>query len=327
MTVEQRKVVDQTVHWLIDALERASGARLAVGDVKGHAVVLFTTRNARPELSKRLKLREHFDAYAIETTPEQLTLIGANVYALRHAVAHVLRELGFRYYSPSPRWHIVPAFPHVRVDVHGSEAPDIATRSIWYAYGQPDKTLSENYRRVGLRQSPVASAADADGSQGYGNIIQRNQAEFAKHPEYYALNADGDREKKVPQASKFCFSNPGLKELVARDRIRLLEENRKANPLAYMVSVDPSDGQGTCHCEDCKALGTTTDRVFHLANHVARKLREKHPDAWVGLYAYSSHRLPPTIAVEPNVYVQVALGFNQTEFTLPELVEAAGQRR
>lgn len=110
-------------------------------------------------------------------------------------------------------------------------------------------------------------------------------------------------------------------ELVARDRIKLLEENRKVNPLSYMVSVDPSDGQGTCHCEKCKALGTTTDRVFHLANHVARRIREKHPEAWVGLYAYSSHRLPPTIAVEPNVYVQVALGFNQTEFTLPELVE------
>jgi hypothetical protein len=39
------------------------------------------------------------------------------------------------------------------------------------------------------------------------------------------------------------------------------------------------------------------------------------------LYAYSSHRLPPTIDLEPNIYVQVAMGFNRTEYTLPELVE------
>ena len=88
-----------------------------------------------------------------------------------------------------------------------------------------------------------------------------------------------------------------------------------------MVSVDPSDGEGTCHCPECAKLGTTTDRVLHLANFVARKLREKHPEAWVGLYAYSTHRLPPTIAVEPNVYVQVAMGFNRTQYTLAELVE------
>ena len=61
--------------------------------------------------------------------------------------------------------------------------------------------------------------------------------------------------------------------------------------------------------------------MLHLANYVARELREKHPEAWVGLYAYSTHRLPPTIAVEPNVYVQVAMGFNRTQYTLAELVE------
>ncbi len=88
-----------------------------------------------------------------------------------------------------------------------------------------------------------------------------------------------------------------------------------------MVSMDPSDGQGTCHCESCKKLGTTTDRVFHLANAVARQLNRDDPRGWVGLYAYSSHRLSPTIDVEPNVRVQVALGFNRTQFSLPELVE------
>nr|MDQ3625008.1 DUF4838 domain-containing protein [Verrucomicrobiota bacterium] len=127
--------------------------------------------------------------------------------------------------------------------------------------------------------------------------------------------------KRAANARKFCYSNPELEELVAQDRIKLLGEMRKTSPLEYMVSVDPSDGQGTCHCPECQKLGSTTDRVFHLANYVARNLRTVYLEAWVGLYAYSNHRLPANIALEPNVYVQVALAFNRTQYSLPELVE------
>jgi hypothetical protein len=103
--------------------------------------------------------------------------------------------------------------------------------------------------------------------------------------------------------------------------MKLLEANKRINPASFMVSVDPSDGEGTCHCENCKKLGTATDRVMYLANETAKRLRTKNPKAWVGLYAYSSHRLPPNVEVEPNVYVQVAMGFNRTHYSLPELVE------
>jgi len=322
LTPDQQKVMDETTRWLVEAIEQASGARLPVGAGGNSPTVVLTTARAQPDLAKRVRLRaEHFDAYALQTTPERLTLLGANVYALRHAVAHVLRELGIRYYAPSPRWHIIPRLDEVRVDLNLTEAPALGTRKIWYAYGQPDKALSANYDRW-VMGNRLSGTALLNTGHSYGHIIGRNTAEFARHPEYFALLEDGTRDtKRVPNAQKFCTSNPGLLELVARDRIKLLEEMRKANPLAYMVSVDPSDGQGTCHCEKCQALGTTTDRVIHLANHVARQLRAVHPDAWVGLYAYSSHRLPPTIDVEPNVYVQVALAFNQTSYTLPELVE------
>ncbi|MCA9207328.1 MAG: DUF4838 domain-containing protein, partial [Planctomycetales bacterium] len=132
--------------------------------------------------------------------------------------------------------------------------------------------------------------------------------------------------QRSPNARKFCCSNPRLIELVAEDRRQLLETDRRSIPEAFMVSVDPSDGEGTCHCAECARLGTTTDRVFHLANEVAKRLRKDDPRAWVGLYAYSSHRMPPTIDVEPNVYVQVAMGFNRTPYSLPELVERWSQR-
>lgn len=322
LTAAQQKVLDETRQWLVDAIQTASGATLPAAQKSDGPRIVLATAAARPDVAKRLKLRtDHFDAYAIETTAVEVTLLGGNVYALRHAVAHVLRDLGFRYYAPAPKWHIVPTLVDVRIDLNVVEVPSISARKIWYAYGQHDKTLQANYERW-VAGNRLSSVTLINTGHSYGNIIGRNEAEFAKHPEYYALLENGQRDStRAVAARKFCFSNPGLKDLAARDRIRLLEETRKANPLAYMVSMDPSDGQGTCHCENCKALGTTTDRVIHLANHVARELKKAHPDGWVGVYAYSSHRLPPTIAMEPNVCVQVALGFNQTEFTLPELVE------
>lgn len=322
LTLAQKKIMDETTHWLVEAIEQASGAKLPIGAGGRGPALLLTTAQAQPELAKQVKLRvEEFDAYAIQTTPERVALVGANVYSLRHAVAHLLRELGFRYYAPSPRWHIIPTLDAVRVDLNVTAVPDIGTRKIWYAYGQPDKDLAANYDRW-VAGNRLSGTALLNTGHSYGHIIGRNEQEFAKHPEYFALLEDGTRDtKRTPIARKFCYSNPGLLDLVARDRIRLLEEQQKLNPLAYMVSVDPSDGQGTCSCEKCQALGSTTDRVIHLANHVARKLRAAHPEGWVGLYAYSSHRLPPNIEVEPNVYVQVALAFNQTQYTLPELVE------
>lgn len=323
LTKAQQLEVDETRQWLVDSLKAASGAVLPVAEkVAAGRTIVLATAATQPELARKLKLRtDRVEAYAIETSADRVTLLGANVYALRHAVAHVLRDLGFRYYAPSPKWHIVPALADVNININTSEAPEIGARKIWYAYGQPDKDLKANYDTWAMGNR-LSSVSLINTGHSYGNIIGRNEDELAKHPEYYALLEDGERDnKRAVAARKFCFSNPGLMDLCARDRIRLLEEQRKLNPMAYMVSMDPSDGQGTCHCEKCKALGTTTDRVFHLANHVAREIRKKYPETWVGLYAYSSHRLPPTIDVEPNVCVQVALGFNQTEFTLPELVE------
>jgi len=90
--------------------------------------------------------------------------------------------------------------------------------------------------------------------------------------------------------------------------------------------MDPSDGGGTCECADCAALGSTTDRVFSLANYVAHGLREAIPGAWVGLYAYSSHQMPPTIQLEPNIHVEVAMAFNDTGLTYDELIRQWGEK-
>ncbi len=309
--------------WLADCLKRASGATVTVSDNAGEATcVLIARADAYAKIAAKAGLRSKaYDAFCIVTEKKRLYILGNSEAAARHGVATLLRHLGYRWFAPSPQWHFVPSHKTITIDLNVVDEPKLAHRGIWYAYAGGDKELMENYRRWAVANRLSVASVMRTG-HSYGNIISRNKATFDKHPEYYALLPSGERDTKASiNARKFCFSNPGLIDLVVKDRIRLLEAYRRVNPAAYMVSVDPSDGQGTCHCDDCKKLGTTTDRVLHLANHVAKGLRKEHPDAWVGLYAYSTHRVPPTIPVEPNVYVQVAMGFNRTKYTLPELVE------
>lgn len=323
------QVLQDAADWLADSLRKSTGAELPVAEYSEEAAktpaIIIARAEAWPDLRKQAKLPPgNYDAYAIITRGQQVLILGNSEAAARNGVADLLRRHGFRWFAPSPKWHITPQLKSLSIDLNVTSAPKLIDRRIWYAYGMSGDDLAplmQNYTRWAIANRLSVHSLMRTG-HAYGNIVRRNEEEFAKHPEYYALLPDGTRDsQRAINARKFCFSNPGLIDLAARDRLRLLETDRKANPDAFMVSMDPSDGEGTCHCEECQALGTPSDRVFHLANEVARRLRKEHPEAWVGLYAYSSHRLPPTIDVEPNVYVQVAMGFNKTQYTLPELIE------
>lgn len=322
-------VLKDAASWLADSLQRASGAVVPIVDEvpEGATCLIIARTDAWPELARSAGLTtDGYDDYAIVTQAKQrrVYVLGVSEVAARHGVADLLRRLGFRWFAPSPRWHTAPQLRDWTVDLRIVESPRLIERRIWYAYGMSGedlKPLMNDYIRWTTANRLTLRGLTRTG-HSYGNIIGRNQEAFATHPEFSAQLPDGNRDtSSSPQARKFCVSNPQLVDLVVADRRRLLEEQRRAIPSAFMVSVDPSDGQGTCHCENCRRLGTTTDRVFHLANQVAKRLRAADPRAWVGLYAYSSHRLPPTVDVEPNVYVQVAMGFNRTEYSLPELVE------
>jgi hypothetical protein len=321
-------VLNDAGDWLAKSLKRASGADFSVvQEIDDQPSLVIARKDVWPKVARAAGLTtQKHDDYAIATRPDEhrIYVLGNSEEAARFGVADLLRRWGFRWFAPSKKWHVTPRLKNLSVDLNLVESPQLIERRIWYAYGMSGddlKPLMVDYQRWAAANRLTLGGLTRTG-HSYGNIMGRNKEVFASDPKLSAMKEDGGRDQtSVPNARKFCFSNPDLIELVAKDRRQLLETNRRANTAAFMVSVDPSDGQGTCHCENCKALGTTTDRVIHLANETAKRLRAKDSRAWVGLYAYSSHRLPPTIDVEPNVYVQVALGFNRTQYSLPELVE------
>jgi hypothetical protein len=161
------------------------------------------------------------------------------------------------------------------------------------------------------RHNRMAGSFTVNAGHSWDAIIAGNKAEFEKHPEYYAL-VKGQR--KGPQV---CLSQSAVRQLLIRQALESLRRNSKAD----MVSVEPSDGAGQCECADCAKLGSISDRVFGMANEVARAVQQTYPGKVVGLYAYNEHCEPPTFPLETNVYVQLTAGFITGQYTFDELAE------
>ncbi len=88
-----------------------------------------------------------------------------------------------------------------------------------------------------------------------------------------------------------------------------------------MIKLGPSDGLGTCNSPSCQKLGSYTDRVFYLVNRVAKAVQKKYPTTRIGCLAYSEYIAPPTIKIEPNVYVGITTAFNNSKYSTEQLIK------
>lgn len=262
------------------------------------------------------------EAYVIDINAERAVISGNSGKALKDGVYDLLEQLGCRWLIPSERWTIIPRFPDLTLPAQRTvSSPDFQNRSIWYAYGfGPDKILGEWYR-TWADANRLGGVAKYKIGHTYGSTVGKHQAEFEAHPEYFAMTEEGER-RPFKQHQSLCYSNPDVARFFIEDKLAELRADKAENPYAHVVSMDPNDGTDACFCESCKALGNGSDQALYLANQVAKALREEFPDAIVTMYAYASHRLPPEkVVAEPNVEIQVAMGFNRTQYTLEQLVK------
>ena len=139
-------------------------------------------------------------------------------------------------------------------------------------------------------------------------------------PELFALNKFGKREpvmlrgrpkEQCEQWVKICPSNPKVADLVVANWLKYYPRRRA------FISACVNDGASNfCRCEGCRKLDVLregeqfadhlTDRYIHLANEVARRVRERDPDTRVAMYAYLQLlRAPRGIWVEPNVIAHI----------------------
>lgn len=303
---------------LSDYLGRITGATFTVetGDGSRGIVVGTLAEFPDPALNDALAVHDSFngvEAFAIRTEPDRIRLIGARDLGASHAVFRLLEHVGCRWFFPAPAWESIPSLPELAVALDVTDRPAIPSRRIWWNFSFFDAARGqcEADYRAWARHNNMAQSQRIWCGHAWQSIIGNNQAAFDAHPEYLAL-AGGER--KGPQ---FCSTNPEVRRIATEWALGQL----RRDPTLDMVSMETSDGDGHCECDACKAAGNISERVFGLANEVARAVAREFPGKMVGLYAYNDHSEPPSFVLEPNVYIQLTAGFTRGKYTFDELLE------
>lgn len=311
---------------LASYLARIAGADFEVRTGDGSEGIVLGTKAEFGCAEGALEIRGGYDgreAFVIEAGGPAPRLIGATDLAVSHAAFHFLEQLGCRWFFPAKEWEVVPRAERLSYVVAGPEngrdaRPKILARRIWYGYGPfPDDkrhplggSCQKDYEDW-ARRNRMASSFRVYAGHAYEAMVATHKALLDAHPEYLALVKG---ERKGPQ---LCVSHPAVRELA----VKWCEDFFAKNPDREMVSLDCADGDGQCECAECAKLGGVSNRVFGLANHAAKSLAKSHPDKMVGLLAYNEHSEPPDFALEPNVYVQLTMGFIRGRHRFEELRE------
>ncbi len=308
---------------LRDYLQRMTGADFEIQtDTTKPGIRLGTPAEfPLPEFSQQLRIRGQQDgveAFVIAPRQGSVHLIGATELGASHAAFRFLEQLGCRWFFPAPEWEIIPRRETVVVDFEESDRPAILARRIWWGYGYFDRVerRCQTDYEAWARHNRMAQSFRPYTGHAWQTIIRENQETFDAHPEYLALVKG---ERRGPQ---MCISNPAVRTMATAWALNQLEKNQRLD----MISMETSDGSGHCECPDCQALGNISDRVFGLANEVARAVAEKYPGKMVGMLAYNDHCEPPSFALEPNVYVQSTAGFVRGRYTFDELMQLWPQK-
>jgi len=124
---------------------------------------------------------------------------------------------------------------------------------------------------------------------------------FAEHPEYFMLDAAGNRSTQ-----QLCTTHPDVVRLVI-ERVR---DYLCRNPNVEIVSVSKNDGGQTCLCESCRALddveGTNMAALLHLVNKVAEAVESDYPHVLVSTLAYlETVGVPKTMRPNKNVVIRL----------------------
>ncbi|MGA2501900.1 MAG: DUF4838 domain-containing protein, partial [Tepidisphaeraceae bacterium] len=267
-------------------LRQITGAafEITTGDGSAGIVLGTLTEFPDPKFQEPLSIRDGFDgkeAYVIRTEPGRMRLIGATDLGVSHTAFRLLESLGCRWFFPGQTWEVVPRRPELTVGLNEASRPAILARRIWYGYGffpddsskagaGRDARSAADYRDW-ARHNRMASSFTVSAGHAWQSIILHNRAVFEAHPEYLAL-VKGKR-----QGEQLCVSNPKVRELA----IAYAREQLSKNPAADMVSMECPDGDGQCECDECRKLGSVSDRVFGLANDVATMVAREFPGKMV----------------------------------------------
>lgn len=125
------------------------------------------------------------------------------------------------------------------------------------------------------------------------------RALFEEHPEYFRVNAEGERTAK----HNACVSSEEGMAIVEERACALAFALKQKGHRYYWWSDDVSDAW--CHCERCRSL-TSSDQNLLFLSHVLNGLRRYDPQAELCYLAYHDTITPPHLPIPEGIFLEFA---------------------
>lgn len=131
---------------------------------------------------------------------------------------------------------------------------------------------------------------------------------FEEHPEYFAMNEQGERVRDKVCGTQPCLSHPKVFEIVLEN----LKKDLKAHPNARFASVSQNDGHVFCHCDACRKVNeeeqTDGGTIYRFVNRIAEAIKEEFPNVMIDTLPYNYSTKPPAKTVmRDNVSICLCL--------------------
>ena len=333
----QDGLYQESVKDLQQSLQKATNQNIKTESYKNDntkqgVYLLLNQPSLLPLPDSRKLAKGSIEDFFIVGTEQKLMIVANHPTGLSRGIYTYLDKLGFRWYFPGDKWSYTPRLTNLTLNLKQYHTPSFHLRNFSGTGGlphvksiDPNFTIQKNWDDW-KRRNRMGGEVELAGH--YGDTFNyKFQAELLKHPEYLALV--GGKRTSWHLEAKWCISNANFRKLFIQDRVQAGKEaltNTVFPNKKIAIPVDPADGYGDCECDDCKKMGSYSERAFFLANEVAKELAKISPGLYANIYAYNTHAAAPSFSLAANLIVQIIPYAFQNIGTPAEMISAWKKR-
>ncbi len=133
---------------------------------------------------------------------------------------------------------------------------------------------------------------------------------FATHPEYFTMNADGERISNA----QLCLSNDDCRRLVTAKVLEIVARDHPDGVNCYVVASNDNWGKRYCWCPDClqleKTYNSTGGPLWDYMLELCAEVGKEYPDVFISTLAYKgpqqTEKAPDNIVFPANFIADCA---------------------
>lgn len=288
---------------LQDYLQQISGASFSISSTPGRKNIYVGYEKEYDVYRGTKPFNDDSDGFTIKKIGHDIVIYGGRKRGTMYGVFRFLQEyLGVQWYTPD--FTKIPERMTFRLgEIELSETPLIRYRYTDFFCAQDIPWMAHNYMnsRSHKSKNKYGIITSFWGTHSMGKLLPASKY-FESHPEYFAYRNSHRVEKK----SQLCLSNPDVLKIITEEILNVI----KKQPDSDIFDVSQLDNDNFCTCKKCVALeqkyGGHSGLMIWFVNQVAREVKKKYPEKYIGTFAYHYTRpAPSNIKPDDNVVVRV----------------------